>query len=771
MPLSEFPALGILALHAVIGLAAPVTARRLGPRVFLLCALAPLATLIWAAALAEVLNGGTVTQRVSWVGALGIGIDLRLDGFSLLMVALISGVGVLIFLYSRWYFSPRPGLGRFAGTLTVFAGSMLGIVLADNLLAVYVFWELTSITSYLLIGFEDEKAAARSAALQAILITGAGGLAMLGGFVLLGEAAGTYSLSAILADPPTGGSVAAGLVLVLLGAFTKSAQVPFHSWLPAAMAAPTPVSAYLHSATMVKAGVYLIARFGPAFAGLFWFWRPAIAVVGLATMLIGGLRALRQHDLKLLLAYGTVSQLGFMVVLIGMGHPELTYAGAAMILAHGLFKATLFLLVGIIDHQTHTRDLRKLSGLGRRHPAMFAIAAIAAASMAGLPPLFGFVAKEAVLEASLHEAGALITATIVAGSILTFAYGARFVWGAFADRETVHGPPESARPALGFLLPALVLTILTVIVGLAPQTVSPLVEAAAAALGAGQQGGLSLWHGFTPALGLSAVTVAAGAALFVLRDKVERRQERMRFRYSAEDAYGGLLRGLNHAAGRITGLVQNGSLPVYVAVILVTAVALPSSALLTRGGEFADIRLAESPLQAAVAGAVLVTALYLARATQRMVAVLLLGAMGFGVAMLFVIQGAPDLALTQLLVETLAVVIFVLVLKHLSPSFKPVKWRLGKALRVIVAAGVGTFVAAFTLLAANSGSTRHVSREYVERALPEGGGANVVNVVVTDFRGLDTLGEITVVIVAAFGIASLVLVGRQRKGQGGSDEI
>ncbi|MDP9020709.1 MAG: Na+/H+ antiporter subunit A, partial [Actinomycetota bacterium] len=447
----------LLALHAALALAATALGRRLGPRVFLVCALAPGATAAWAAARAAgVLDGSAITQVLPWVPGLGLDVSLRLDGFALLMVALVSGIGAVIFAYSRWYFSPRPGLGRFAGVLTAFAGSMLGVVLADNLLLLYVFWELTSITSYLLIGFEDEKGSARAAALQAILVTSAGGLAMLAGFVILGQAAGTYSLSGILADPPSGGLVGAGLVLVLLGACTKSAQVPFHFWLPAAMAAPTPVSAYLHSATMVKAGVYLIARLAPAFAAGHVFWRPLVMGLGVATMLVGGWRALRQHDLKLLLAHGTVSQLGFMVVLVGAGIPELTFAGAALIVAHGLFKAALFMVAGIVDHQAHTRDLRVLSGLGRRMPAVAAVAAVAAASMAGVPLLLGFLSKEAAYEALLHAhlgtGGSLALAGVVAGSVLTLAYGGRFLLGGFGTAFG-NGPgavpvgPEVARPA------------------------------------------------------------------------------------------------------------------------------------------------------------------------------------------------------------------------------------------------------------------------------------------------------------------------------------
>ncbi|CAN5789266.1 hypothetical protein BH23ACT12_BH23ACT12_22220 [soil metagenome] len=590
--------LTVLLLHGVLAVAAPIAARRMGRWVFLLCAVAPLSTAIWAASVAgPVLDGDPVVQRLGWVEALGISLELRLDGFALLMITLISGIGSLIFIYSSWYFSSRPGLGRFAGTLTAFAGSMLGVVLADNLLAVYIFWELTSVTSYLLIGFEDEKAAARSAALQAFLTTGAGGLAMLGGFVIIGQAAGTYSLSAILADPPTGGAVAGGLILVLLGAFTKSAQVPFHSWLPAAMAAPTPVSAYLHSATMVKAGVYLLARFSPAFAAV-GFWRPTVIGVGLATMLIGGLRALKQHDLKLVLAYGTVSQLGFMVVLVGAGLPTLTFAGAAMILAHGFFKATLFLMVGIIDHQAHTRDLRALSGLGKRFPGMFAISAVAVASMAGLPPLLGFVAKEAALEALLHDGGAVVAAGVIAGSILTFAYGARFLWGAFGRKDPEVRPIAGIEaPSRAFLAPAAILAIVTVVLGLLPGAAGMLVAGAAGSLDAGAgQGALHLWHGLTPALGFSALTALAGILLFRYRAQIEQGQLKLPVRLSAEAGYHGLVRGLTRSADRVTGFVQNGSLPVYIAVIMLTAVALPGWALVTRGTLPDDLTFAESPL-------------------------------------------------------------------------------------------------------------------------------------------------------------------------------
>ena len=763
----------LLGLHAAIAVLAPTAGLRLGRRVFWLCGIAPAATLAWTVARAAgVLDDRPVVESRGWVPGLGLALDLRLDGFSLLMAGLISGVGVLIFVYSRWYFSERPGLGRFAGTLTAFSGAMLGVVLADNLFLLYVFWELTSVTSYLLIGFEDEKGSARAAALQAILITAAGGLAMLGGFVLVGQAAGTYSLSGIVADPPAGTVVSAGLGLVLLGAFTKSAQAPFHSWLPGAMAAPTPVSAYLHSATMVKAGVYLIARLAPAFAVTVAFWRPVVVTVGLVTMLLGGLRALRQHDLKLLLAYGTVSQLGLMVALVGAGRADLTFAGGALILAHSLFKAALFLVVGIVDHQAHTRDLRALTGLGRRMPATFAVAAVAVASMAGLPPLLGFVSKEAIYEAVLHSgssaADALVVAGVVAGSALTFAYGARFLWGGFASKHdpSLREPvgPDVPAPRWQFLAPAAALAVLTAILGLAPALASGVVEAAASSLDAAVEDlHLVLWHGFTPALVLSIVTVAAGVALVLARARVERLQDRFPPVPSAFDCYQASITTLNRVAAVSTGIVQNGSLPTYLAVILLTVLALPGLAL-TRVTEMPSeaIVAAESPLQAAVAALVIAAATGAALARRRFAAVLFLGGIGYGVAVLFVIQGAPDLALTQLLVETLALVIFVLVLRHLPERFEAPRPRLREGARWMVSAGMGVFVAVFVLIAAGSRTVPPVSDAYLERALPEGGGRNVVNVILTDFRGLDTVGEITVLTVATLGIASLVRAGRRR---------
>ena len=772
--------LTLLALHLALALIAPAVGARIGRRVFLLVALAPAATAVWAATQASaVLDGRPVQSQTSWVPGLGLTLDLRLDALALLMVTLVSGVGALIFLYCARYFpAQQRGLGRFAGALTGFAGAMLGLVLADDLILLYVFWELTSVTSYLLIGFDDEQEDSRRAAQQALLVTTLGGLVMLVGLILLGQAAGTSSLSAILADPPTGGTVPVALLLILVGAFTKSAQVPFHPWLPAAMAAPTPVSAYLHAAAMVKAGVYLVARLAPAFA-LVGPWRPVVLTVGLATMILGGWRALRQNDLKRLLAFGTVSQLGFLMVLVGAGTREAALAGAALLLAHGLFKSTLFLTVGILDHETGTRDLRELSGLGRRLPVLAVVSTLAALSMAGVPPLLGFISKEAAYEAFLHGGAAdrLVFAGLFVGSVLTAAYSARFVWGAFASKPGC-GATHAGTPSPGFLAPVVVLGVTGLVLGLLPFLADPLVQAYASSYDVAvgpvpEAEHLALWHGLTPALGFSVLTLLLGAALFAGREPVRAAQRRSSAVLGALDAdrsYDRTLVGVDRTALRSTALVQNGSLPVYLAMILLTLVLLPGSALVGGTALTLDLKAWDRPLQAVVAVVIAVAAVATARAHRRFTAVLYLGAVGYGIAVMFVLQGGPDLALTQFLVETLALVIFMFVLRRLPPTFAVPFLRMSQAFRLGVALSVGVFVALAGLVAGQARTASPASQAYLDQALPEGGGRNVVNVILVDFRGFDTLGEVTVLAVATMGIASLVLAGRGRRSKQGTGE-
>ena len=773
----------VLLVHAAAAVLAGLLARRLGPRAFLVAALGPLSgVVLLLAAAPSVLSGGAWVQEVPWVPGLDLAVALRLDPLSLAMLVLVSGVGAVIFAFCAWYAPRDAALVRFVVTLTAFAGAMVGLVVADDVVMLYVFWEATTVTSYLLVGLADEQRASRRAAQQALLVTTLGGLAMLVGLLALSQQAGTTKLSAIVAAPPSGPVVEAALALVLLGALTKSAQVPFHSWLPAAMAAPTPVSAYLHAAAMVKAGVYLIARLAPAFAEVAW-WRPVVVGLGVATMLVGGWRALRQHDLKRLLAFSTVSQLGFLVAVAGWGTRGTAAAAATLLLAHGLAKAALFLCVGVVDHEAGTRDLRRLSGVGRRMPVVALAGTAAALSMGGVPFLLGFIAKEEVYASFLAEtegdggvlAGAALVGLVI-GSALTLAYALRFAWGAFATKRLRDGDPDGPdeahplvrevhRPGAGLVVPVAVLASASVLLGLVPQLAGRLVGAVAALPApSGVPADLALWHGVTPYLLLSLATLAAGALLFAARRGLSAVQQRVGEALptwlDAERGYAGVVTAVDRVADVVTGRTQTGSLPGYLGVVMTTAVLLPASALLLGGADLGGAVLVDVPAQVAVAAVVAIAAVSAAAARTRLSAVLLLGAVGYGVALLFVLQGGPDLALTQFLVETLSLVTFLLVLRMLPRRFARPVQRRTQALQATIAVAAGVFVTAFALAAAGARTRPAVSEEFLVRSAPEAAGNNVVNVVLVDFRGLDTLGEITVVLVAALGIASLVLTAR-----------
>ncbi len=766
--------IALILAHAAAGLGLVAAGRRAGRGALAVAAVPSAAVLVWLAVNAgAVLGGEALDQGVAWVPALDLDVDLRLDGFAALFVLLISGIGVLIFAYSASYL-PRGGAGhgRLVGLLVLFAGSMLGLVLADNLILLFGFWELTSLTSFLLIGDDHTVARARAAALQALLVTGLGGLALLAGVVLIGQAAGTYGLGAVLADPPRGTTVTVGLVLVLVGAFSKSAQYPFHSWLPGAMAASTPVSAYLHSATMVTAGVYLVGRFSPAFATV-GVWRPLVVTVGLVTMVAGGLRALRQHDLKLLLAFGTVSQLGFMMVLLGIGTAPALVAGCALVLAHGIFKAALFLVVGIVEHQAGTRDLRRLGRWGPGWRPTVVVTAVSAASMAGVPLTFGFVAKEedfaALAEGAFSWSGAVL-AVVVAGSMLTAAYSLRFAWGALglAGTRDPAGAAEPPRPpGRAFLAPAALLAAVTVVLGVAPALVDRWAGGAARALDpAVEPVHLALWHGVNLPLAASALALAGGAALFAARRPLRPVLAWGGRLPSGAEVYVAILRGVNAGADRLTAVVQNGSLPTYAGVVLTTASLLTTAALVAGGGWPGWPALVGSVGHVVVCVAVLVTAVAAATVRRRFSAALLLGATGYAMAGLFVVQGGADLALTQVAIETLTTVLFVLVLRRLPDRFES-RTPLGRrAVRAAVAVAVGVTVFGLALTSAGNRQAEPVSGEMVERAVPDGGGRNVVNVILVDFRGFDTLGEITVLCAAAIGSVALARAGR-RPGGGG----
>ncbi|TFV90477.1 Na+/H+ antiporter subunit A [Blastococcus sp. CT_GayMR16] len=770
----------LLLLHLLAALLGPVLVRWWGRQAFLVLALVPAIAFGWMLAqLATVTGGGEVRETTAWVPTLDLQISLRLDALSLTLGLLVTGVGALVLVYCARYFEPGDdGTGRFAGTLTAFAGSMLGLVLADDLLLLYVFWELTTVFSFLLIGGGGTRLAARRAASQALILTTAGGLAMLVGILLVGRASGSYLLSEVVANPGSGTAMVAGTVLLLVGAITKSAMVPFHFWLPAAMEAPTPVSAYLHAAAMVKAGVYLVARLAPGLADVPG-WRPIVLGLGAATMVVGGYRALRQTDLKLLLAFGTVSQLGFLMVLVGAGSQELAAAGLVMTLAHALFKSTLFLTVGVVDHATGTRDLRRLSGLGRRLPVVAVIGGLAALSMAGVPPLLGFVGKEAAFAALLEggladrTAAVVVLVVLVAGSALTAAYTLRFWWGAFARKPDPAGPMPADlvhRPGALFLAAPAVLSLTGLLLGPASPFLEPLVAAYADTLPLVAESAekLALWHGWQPALVLSAVSLLGGAALFAARRPVNRLQGRFAVGASADEGYWNVLQGVNRLAVLVTGTTQRGSLPAYLGTILVVVLALPGTLLITRAPWPDEWRLWDTPLQALVGVVILIAAGMALRIRQRLSVVLVVGVTGYGLAVLFALQGAPDLALTQFLVETLTLVTFVLVLRKLPKDITERHRPRERAVRGVIAVGVGGLMAAVGAVALATRTATPVSADYPQEAYDFGGGKNIVNVTLVDIRAWDTLGEISLLVVAATGVASLVFL---RRRTGGVDRL
>ncbi|HST99212.1 MAG TPA: Na+/H+ antiporter subunit A [Geodermatophilus sp.] len=767
----------LLLLHLTAGVLAPVLVRWWGRQAFLALALVPAAAFVWVLSrLGPVLAGEEVRETVPWVPALQLDVALRLDALALTFAAIVTGVGALVLVYCARYFAPgEEGTGRFAGCLTAFAGSMLGLVLADDLFLLYVFWELTTVFSFLLIGGSGRRLAARRAASQALILTTAGGLAMLVGLILIGQASGSFLLSEVVADPGSGPAMTAGAALVLVGAVTKSALVPFHFWLPAAMEAPTPVSAYLHAAAMVKAGVYLVARLAPGLADIPG-WRPVVLGLGVATMLVGGYRALRQKDLKLLLAFGTVSQLGFLVTLVGGGSRELAAAGLVMTLAHALFKSTLFLTVGVVDHATGTRDLRRLSGLGRRLPLLAVIGTAAAASMAGLPPMLGFVGKEAAF-AALWDAGlpdrtaaAVVLTGLVAGSVLTAAYTARFVWGAFARKPGTEDTAVEHPPEPLFLAAPAVLALTGLVLGPASPLLEPLVAGYADTLPllAPEPEHLGLWHGWQPALVLSALSIAGGAALFAVRGRVTRLQGRVAVGASADEGYWNVVQAVDRLAVLVTGTTQRGSLPAYLGTILVVVLALPGTLLLTRAPWPGEWRAWDTPVQAVV-GVVVVTAAALTlRIRQRLSAVLVVGVTGYGIAVVFALQGAPDLALTQFIVETLTLVVFVLVLRKLPKDITERHRPRERAVRGVIAVAMGAFMAAVGAVALSARTATPVSEAWPGPAYEFGGGKNIVNVALVDIRAWDTLGEISLLVVAATGVASLVFL---RGRTGGVDRV
>ena len=715
----------------------------------------------------EVTAGEGVRAVYPWVPAMGLQLSFNLDGLGLLFALAITVVGTLIITYAGTYLEGHPSLPRFYLFILMFMASMLGVVLSDNLIALFVFWELTSVTSYFLIGFEHDKDTARAAALQALLVTGTGGLALMAGVLLMGQVGGSFEISALAADS----AALQGhrlyplmLALVFAGAFTKSAQVPFHFWLPSAMEAPTPVSAYLHSATMVKAGVYLLARFSPVLGGSDpWFY--VVTGFGAATMLASAYQALHQTDLKKVLAYSTVSVLGTLTLLIGLGSKLAIQAAMVFLVAHVLYKAALFLVAGAIDHETGTRDIRQLGGLRKTMPIICAGAAVGAVSMAGLPPFFGFVGKEALYEALTHE-NVLVTGVGVLTSMLLLAVAWLAGIRPFSGEET-HTPKHPHDPPWTMWLGPVFLGCLSVLFGLAPVLPETLLSAAAGSvLGEHVSFHLALWHGFSPLLLLSLATFALGALVYLKRDALQRATEFALplARCGPSHGYALWLRFLNWSAAGQTRVLQNGYLRLYLGTIMAVTAVLAWYTLLTQG-DFDAVRMNWGDIgvhEWVVALVALAAAIATVRAQTFLRAVMALGVVGYSVALIFVLFGAPDLAMTQFLIETLSLILFVFVFYYMPP-FKRFSTRAVMLRHAVIGIAVGALFTLLVLVATSVQWHPTISTYFSQNSYLMGQGRNIVNVILVDFRGFDTLGEITVLAVAGIGVYSLI---RLRLGKG-----
>ena len=756
----------VLIAHFIAAAVAPLLVRQWGRNAFFALAVVPAVSTVWALfQLPTVLNGGTLSSSMPWAPEFSLRLGLYMDGLGLVMTLIAAGVGALILVYCGRYFSDsEPGLGRFAGVFVAFAGAMLGLVLADDLIQLFVYWELTTVFSYLLIGHSTELKESRRAAMTALTVTTLGGLTMLVGMVILGETAGTYVIAEIVQAPPDGTLIHVALVLIMIGAMSKSALLPFSLWLPAAMRAPTPVSGYLHAAAMVKAGVYLVARLTPAFHDVA-VWRYMALFFGTITMILAGWKALRQYDLKLLLAYGTISQLGFLIALLGAGTQAGALAGLSMLIAHSLFKAPLFLVVGIIDHSTGTRDLRELSGLRTSMPATFWIAVAAAASMAGLPPTLGFAAKELAFGA--FTSGGVDTVVLIGlmiGTTFTVAYSLRFLWGAFSVKENV-APTPVHEPGPLFQAPAAILAGLGLLGGILSGSLDPFlaVYADTVPVAPGQEAKyLALWHGLELPLLLSALCIAGGLVLFHFRHQVVWLGTRTALP-DADRVYRRMLAGLENLALQATGSTQRGSLPVYLGTILVALVVTTGWWAISGRlweGEHPALRLWDSPVQIVPALIIVLTALLVLFVRRRLFAVILVGTGGYGVATLFYVMGAPDIALTQFLMETVSLVVFVLVLRRFPARFSAPALRGRRVWNLVLGLATGILVSALTWFALAGRQEPSISEGY-PAAAEEAGGSNIVSVLLVDVRAWDTMGEISVLAAAAAGVASLMFVRRR----------
>lgn len=715
-----------------------------------------------------VLSGQAVLEQWQWLPQIGIDFSFRLDALSLIFSLLITGIGTLIYIYAYYYLNPKNSLSKLYALLMLFMAAMLGISLSNNLIILLVFWELTSISSFLLVGYWSNYDAAQRGARMALTITGMGGLAMLGGFILIGQIAGTYQIDQLTMMASTiqnSGLFVPALLLILLGAFTKSAQFPFHFWLPNAMAAPTPVSAYLHSATMVKAGIFLVARLLPIFVGSALFHN-LVTTIGLLTLCMAAFFAIFKEDLKGLLAYSTISHLGLIMCLLGIGSPLAVAAAVFHIINHATFKAALFMLAGIIDHESGTRDLRKLSGLWQLLPFTATLTMITAASMAGIPLTNGFISKEMFFTELLANlsGGYVVLAAIVAtlAGLFAVAYSVRLVHGVFFDGDVGRDVPNknAHEPPIGMRIPAIILATLCILVGIIPALlVENIVNAgtrASTQIASFEGVHLAIWHGFNLPLLMSAIALIGGVIFYFALAKGGRIREidldpRLG-RFQGKLLFEDFLKNLLLISRKIKKKTETGSLQNYLLWILALSIAVVATPLINQNLTTGTRELTHAPFTAIVLWLLLFSACWMMLwfHHERIKAVLISGAIGLVVTMIFITLSAPDLALTQITVDVVTTVLLLMslsLLPQLTPyeSSQTRRWR-----DAVIAIGGGIGIGWITWLIMTR-DHNSISWFFVQQSIPLGGGSNIVNVILVDFRGFDTFGEIAVLGIAAIG--------------------
>ncbi len=742
---------------------APLFHRWFGDRTSFVLAVFPAALALWFLnQLPAVMAGETLVLSMEWVPSLGMSLTFVVDGLSMLFALLVTGIGTFVLIYAGGYLKGHPDLVRFHLAILAFMVSMLGLVLADGLFTLFVFWELTSITSYLLIGFNHTDLEARKSARQGLFVTVAGGLALMAGLAMLGVAGGSWSLAELNAMDDVlreHDLYTPLLICLLLGAFTKSAQFPFHFWLPNAMAAPTPVSAYLHSATMVKAGIYLLARLQPGLGGT-EMWTVTLSVVGALTMFTGAFLAIRHTNIKKLLAYSTVMALGTLTMLLGIGTEGAMIAFVTFLLAHSLYKGALFMVAGILDHETGTKDVTAMGGLRPLMPITAVIAMVAALSLAGVPPLFGFIGKELMFE-SVLDASAwrwLVVLLAFSAAILTIAVAAIIALRPFFGQRRQTPRVAHEAPASMLLGPA-VLATLSLLLGLLPALAGTglLTAAASAVVGAPVEVKLSLWHGINLPLLMSVVSLVLGYLLFQRWDRVRARLARLDplIARGPESGYDAFMDGVVVVSEWQTRILQNGYMRNYILVMIVTLIALIGNSLLLRHSPQLAFDLDVQFHEAIVVGTMVLGALFAAISRSRLGAVVSVGIMGFSIALTFILFSAPDLGITQLLVETLTVILLVLVLFRL-PRFSSLSTPIERVRDMAVAGSLGGLITLLVLTSWSIDQFVPISDYMIANSAPLAYGRNIVNVILVDYRSLDTLGEIFVLALAAIGVFAML---------------